>query len=74
MDGENAPVTQGMNIPLVKYSDMPEEMRTDSVETVSTAIETSLEKHPQNYEVCLYVSHPRECCSPNCFAHRDDYE
>lgn len=51
MDGDSPSITSGMNIPLVKYSDMPEEMRTDSVETVSTAIETSLEKHPQNYEV-----------------------
>ena len=54
MDGETQPnglPTSGMNIPLVKFSDMPEEMRTDSVETVSTAIETALEKHPQNYEV-----------------------
>jgi dynein light chain 4 len=45
-----ATTATGMNIPLVKFSDMPEEMRTDSVETVSTAIETALEKHPQNYE------------------------
>lgn len=48
--GANTTAT-GMNVPLVKFSDMPEEMRTDSVETVSTAIETALEKHPQNYEV-----------------------
>ena len=29
---------------------MPEDMRVDCVETVSSAIETALEKQPQNYE------------------------
>lgn len=42
---------KGMNnFAYVKLSDMPDEMRQDSLETVSTAIETALEKHPQNYE------------------------
>ena len=31
---------------------MPDEMRMDSIETVSTELETALEKHPRNYEVC----------------------
>ena len=34
----------------IKHCDMPEDMRIDCVETVSTAIETALEKQPQNYE------------------------
>lgn len=30
---------------------MPDEMRQDSIETVSNAIEAALEKYPRNYEV-----------------------
>lgn len=39
-----------MNFALVKYCDMPEEMRQDVVETVSTTLETTLEKNPRNFE------------------------
>jgi dynein light chain 4 len=42
----------GMNYPLVKLSDMPDEMRTEAKETVVTAIE----KFPDNYEgACKFV-------------------
>jgi hypothetical protein len=56
MEEQQQSTPSGNNIALVKLSDMPDEMRTDSVETVSTAIETALEKHPQNYEVNQYIS------------------
>jgi cephalosporin hydroxylase len=56
MEEQQQSTPSGNNIALVKLSDMPDEMRTDSVETVSTAIETALEKHPQNYEVIRNIT------------------
>mmetsp|Transcript_131 Transcript_131/g.225 ORF Transcript_131/g.225 Transcript_131/m.225 type:complete len:107 (-) Transcript_131:3160-3480(-) len=52
MSSEETPSYRaGMNnVAYVKISDMTDEMRQDVLEKVSTAIETALEKHPQNYE------------------------
>lgn len=49
---ETSDIRKNFNYPLVKYCDMSEEMRTEAVDTVVSAVE----KHSTNYEVSHFCT------------------